>query len=880
MTNPKAILQAKTKAADSTHPRRATKRPEDKSTSQIEEISIPTIQGELIAEDRFILIGEHPVLHLQPRGLNGEPNRNNNDGGQQSQNISIKEALDVPASHPIEHSDSNPAVQNPNEESEGWTVVKRKGKKFNSNQFQKKNQQSLLDIHAKKLRRQQKCFKCLVKGHVQAVCANPRRCLHCTESGHIIKNCPELKKGIPRVTQKPNSLYKRQPRVSSLIGNTSNQFNHLPPDNYTPKPNQGKSVETPSNMEELRDWQTMPMNAPVQLWQRRPTSLNVYITPRETLSPANRFLEQSAFIFAGPGNSDPNLKRRIAHYMARHFNRDPRDFTVFTINEDFGDALLIFPNPEMAEEAINIASFYVGNSITVTLHPYSPQLQMAFNPLCGRARVKLYGVPLQHWNRIDMATLVSGFGYPLRVAPYFTNGNYDYLTMFIACKDPEEVPFNLNLNVNPYEKDIRVELDGWLKHARAPRTNQGGGPRQIRRDRDGGDRGRGGQGHLGGGNIRNPARRLPEGHRNEGGDRNRGNRYERGNSSEGSNWSRPIFSWIHNLRERLVQAGIVNGADGSIITNSTHAIKDSPAAASVGSKMEASQEVSRVITICDSGAKVCSKSGMLLFNVVIKGPLVSLQSQIVFRGLLFASGELLHGFFEKFMAKPQRKDHTTLQIVQVAANENLIKEVNDFLKKNGPSNLAELGWETGINGEDNGLGLEWEGPPPGFEQPIYLQNQGISPNETLQIKDVEQGPPPGFEKPIFLSPQTGNTHVISHQVNSEQTPDFTVVRSNTPGGNRQVARGRKRKGTGHCLLNSTQVRRSERLKKKLSVDKSKKESNKKRIGKPKVAINKIKLDYLQSLSPLNKTQAELVVNLAGVELRGGIEEEVNKMIWN
>lgn len=172
-------------------------------------------------------------------------------------------------------------------------------------------------------------------------------------------------------------------------------------------------------MEDFRDWQNMPMNDPVPLWQRRPTVLNVYIAQREGLSPANKFLVQSAFIFAGLGNYDPRLKRRIANYMARQFNRDPLDFTVFTIDEDFGDVLLIFPNPDMAEQAITHACFYVENGITVILHPYSPQLQMTFNPLCGRARVKIYGLPQQHWNRIDMATLVAGFGYPLSVAPYF-----------------------------------------------------------------------------------------------------------------------------------------------------------------------------------------------------------------------------------------------------------------------------------------------------------------------------------------------------------------------------------------------------------------------------------------------------------------------------
>lgn len=81
----------------------------------------------------------------------------------------------------------------------------------------------------------------------------------------------------------------------------------------------------------------------------------------------------------------------------------------------------------MVQAAIDRASFYIGNNIEIVLHPYAPELQMAFD---------LYDLPLQHWNRFDMCTLVAGFGYPLRVAPYFQNGNYEYLTMFVACKKP------------------------------------------------------------------------------------------------------------------------------------------------------------------------------------------------------------------------------------------------------------------------------------------------------------------------------------------------------------------------------------------------------------------------------------------------------------
>lgn len=82
--------------------------------------------------------------------------------------------------------------------------------------------------------------------------------------------------------------------------------------------------------------------------------------------------------------------------MAREFHRDPRDFPIFTISEDFGDALIIFPDADMAEAAITQANFYVGNNITINLHPYSPELQLAFDPLGKRARIRVYGLPLQH----------------------------------------------------------------------------------------------------------------------------------------------------------------------------------------------------------------------------------------------------------------------------------------------------------------------------------------------------------------------------------------------------------------------------------------------------------------------------------------------------
>lgn len=263
--------------------------------------------------------------------------------------------------------------------------------------------------------------------------------------------------------QKPNLHYKKRAPVTK---NTYTKPITKAVEEHTPTIHITKPLlqKKPLKMEAPRDWQNMIMNEPAALWQQRPHSLNVYIAPREELSPANLFLERSAFIFVGQGASKPYFKQRIANCMGRQFHCDASDFKVFVIDEDYGDVILIFPEVGIARMAIERAIFYIGNNTEIQLEPYSPDLQLAFDPLGGRARIKLYGVPLNHWNKIDMATLVAGFGYPLRVAPYFTNGNYEYLTMLVATKAAAKIPFRLKLKVHPHKKDIKVKLDGWLQH--------------------------------------------------------------------------------------------------------------------------------------------------------------------------------------------------------------------------------------------------------------------------------------------------------------------------------------------------------------------------------------------------------------------------------
>lgn len=40
-----------------------------------------------------------------------------------------------------------------------------------------------------------------------------------------------------------------------------------------------------------------------------------------------------------------------------------------------------------------------------------------YDPVSMYAKVRLYGVPYQHWNKRDVTTIVAGFGNLARLAP-------------------------------------------------------------------------------------------------------------------------------------------------------------------------------------------------------------------------------------------------------------------------------------------------------------------------------------------------------------------------------------------------------------------------------------------------------------------------------
>ncbi|KAF3339538.1 Gag polyprotein [Carex littledalei] len=810
----------------------------DKDDNRKVSVKLPTLiipnLGNFQEEENIFRVGEHPILRVIPSTNNEEQ-----DSLQRIQiqppsiNISQQGNNALSPSQLKINSESKRGqgleTAAHNENLEGWTLVTRRKKRSTPQASpHRRNQQSYMHIHATKLRQQQKCFKCLMKGHIQAACRNPRRCLHCNLTGHIVRHCPSMPGGSSRVSQGSNIPFKERsvPTKETHIHNRHSQKHpHNPPHHQK---SQRKNMEAP------RNWLTMAMNEPGELWQERPHHLNVYLAPRAELSPANLFLERSAFVFAGPGRSDPYLKQRIVNCMGRQFHCDASEFGVFIIDEDFGDLLIIFPTADMAATAIEQGSFYLGNNIEIALHPYSPDLQLAFDPMGGRARIRLYGVPLNHWNRLDMATLVAGFGYPLRVAPYFTNGNYQYLTMLVACKKAEEVPFFLKLKVNPYKTNIRVEMEGWLSNQRPPPPNYGNDTTDRRY------RGRNRQRDNTSGTRDNSPRRSPPARRNRDQERNRGQRNDGNRSSAGSNRTRAAHDWIVDLKRKLIETGLLTGE-----VQTQQGGMQGPAL------LQSQQDLngSSALEIFGGGDTTMTNKSGTGFKYRFTKTTISDGNQFISGTMAVASHEFLPTGELKFMCFEKGKLTEKLNSAEYFQETEMGYNI---IYGNGVSGPKRASLQLIEEGQASGFGLE-QGQSSNalansLDVPILqvLQNQGA---------DENQGPPPGFDFPTYAA-------------NSQQELAVNEPPVQQGAGTQQE-------------LNATiqQVRKSARLTEKYSGGRVRYNSGKRKYKRGNAKFKPVRLEYQNSLEPLDKEQAVKVIEMAGVRLFGKIDEEVEKIVF-
>lgn len=444
-----------------------------------------------------------------------------------------------------------------------------------------------------------------------------------------------------------------------------------------------------------------------------------------------------------------------------------------------------------------------------------------------------------------MATLVAGFGYPLRVAPYINNGNYHYLTMLVACKKAEEVPFYLKLNVNPRKKDIRVQLEGWLSHQRdqPPQPPYHGDDNQDRRDR-----GRREQRDRSGGARFHSPRRSPVGRRHRDQDGGRYQRNDGSHSSIGSNRSRAAQDWIDDLRVKLVAAGLLQ--DEGQVQQGGRPMLTAPGPVVMASAEQREMEKGKSIDFSspDTGKFTNDKMGA---KVLFSQTMISDGKQIYTGTLAVATHEHMPngGFkfvcFEKGVLNENMNSVEYIQETQMGYH---------MVHGNGTvgSNRASL--QLIEEGNNSGVGME-QGQESVMSQFDLEQQvvQGVGHKE----KGENQGPPPGFE---FLASIAKEGPQMGQCSNAFQAPQEASIQQmeNTE---------------------TQQVRKSRRLLEKYSEGRLKYDSGKRKYNKNNVKLKPVNLEYQQTLDPLNKDQAEKVIKLAGVQMRGKIEEEIEKIVF-
>lgn len=77
-----------------------------------------------------------------------------------------------------------------------------------------------------------------------------------------------------------------------------------------------------------------------------------------------------------------------------------------------------------------------------------------------------------------------------------------------------------------------------------------------------------------------------------------------------------------------------------------------------------------------------------------------------------------------------------------------------------------------------------------------------------------------------------------------------------------------------------QVRKSKRLSEKYPEKRIRYDSGTRKYNRRTTKPKSVSLDYQNSLDPLDKVQAEKIINMAGVKMAGKIEDEVEKIVFN
>lgn len=318
----------------------------------------------------------------------------------------------------------------------------------------------VLSPHQQKLKEENRCFNCFAKGHKKSLCMGKVRCIKCFKLGHFSRQCQSgnNKEAVNREVNAKVAPAKNQMPIKEGKETAVQRHNisSSPAEkNHKPAPNKPKQMD-------FSDWENVPLQDPDSVESNRAEDIHVFLEERDQFFPSNQFLDRTAIAMTGPNENTQFLAHRLATRLAMYFRRQPRDFKVRKVHQSIGDLIAIFPNRDMLKEACDICVFALGPRVEVQLAPWTTEAGTMYDPTSNLARIKIYSLPFNRWNRRDVGMVVSGFGQLVRVAPFFQNDNYEYITALVDVRHIDRVPRYATVGTKSRPCTVQIELDGWI----------------------------------------------------------------------------------------------------------------------------------------------------------------------------------------------------------------------------------------------------------------------------------------------------------------------------------------------------------------------------------------------------------------------------------
>lgn len=291
-----------------------------------------------------------------------------------------------------------------------------------------------------------RCFRCLARDHKKWQCREPVRCFKCDGLGHSSGRCTFKK---PEVDKRQVDAKGKATEIA-----VKQRSNHT----------YAQIVQPPSTKPLVRAEKMEPfLNV-------RPAETQVFFPPREGLRPQNQYLHTTGMVVMVEGEPAPDIPHILARRLAGMHGWMPADYEVLPAEPtDDAPFVLHCPSEASLRNVVWESPYDIRPGVQVGVIAWEPDWHMVYEPPPYQAWVRLFGIPHQALNNVDIRQIAIPLGRVTTILPYGrAAGHYRYVTIRLACEDPEGLSRTLKYHEGDKTAGIRVDLLGWREWQEGP----------------------------------------------------------------------------------------------------------------------------------------------------------------------------------------------------------------------------------------------------------------------------------------------------------------------------------------------------------------------------------------------------------------------------